>query len=330
MAPLSGMPEQADACADAPQVSIIVPIYNVAPYLSRCLDSLVAQTLASLEILLVDDGSTDASGAMADWYARQHPHMRVIHQANRGLGEARNAGLAICRGSFVAFVDSDDYVVPTYAECLLTAIRRAQADIAVCSYTTISRRGLHIRSVLPWLLPPTLTGSRAMRLTLRDTAIKNYAWNKLFRRTLFTDRDIRFPAIRFEDIAIMPLLFSRARRVSIVKEPLYFYCRRAGSLLAIYTPQRIEDTLQALTMVRDDLQTYGLYRRYRHAYWYLVHKFGVYLWADTMVLHWKDHLPNAFPAAWRSFRRAGALYRLPAARAPEPALAGMDGASKEG
>lgn len=287
--------------ADTPQVSIIVPFYNVVTFLSRCVDSLVAQTLP-VEIILVDDGSTDASGAIADWYASQHAFVRVVHQPNRGQGSARNAGLAASRSPFVSFVDSDDYVDPDYAEKLLAAIRRTRADIAVCGYTTITRHGFRWRAVSHRLLPPALTGAKALRLSIRDISIKSYTWNKLYRRTLFTDRNIAFPDIMFEDMATMPRLFTRARRVATVRRSLYTYCRRSGSLMRTFTPKRIEDNITALAMVRDYLIHTELFEAYRGSYTFLVGKFALSMMLDTLHMYLRHRLGNPFPAAWNAFR----------------------------
>jgi len=289
------------ARAGTPQVAVIVPFHNVVTYLSRCVDSLVSQTIP-VEIILVDDGSTDASGAIADWYASQYGFIRVLHQLNRGQGSARNAGLAASEAPFVAFVDSDDYVDPGYAEKLLTAIRRTQADIAVCAYTTITRNGLRWRALTPRVLPSALTGAKALRLSIRDVSIKSYTWNKLFRRTLFTDRGIVFPDIMFEDMATMPRLFSRARRVAMVKCPLYTYCRRSGSLMCMFTPKRIADNITALAMVRDYLIESGQFFHYRGSYTFLVGKFALSMMLDTLHMHFKHRLPRPFPAAWHAFR----------------------------
>lgn len=289
------------ASSATPQVAIIVPIYNVVTYLSRCLDSLVAQTIP-IELVLVDDGSTDASGAIADWYASKYDFVHVIHQANAGQGAARNIGLAASSAPFVAFVDSDDYVAPTYAEKLLSAIRSCQADIAVCMYTMIVESGLRLRAFSPRLLPAALTGAKALHLSLRDFSIKSYTWNKLFRRTLFTDRNITFPSIMFEDMATMPRLFSRARRVGVVKQSLYFYCRRKGSLMRAYTPKRITDNITALAMVRDYLIETGQFRQYRFSYTFMVHKFAITMMMDAFYMHFKHHLPRMFHAGWEAYR----------------------------
>jgi len=288
---------------DAPQVAIVVPFYNVVTYLSRCVDSLVAQTIP-VEIILVDDGSTDASGAIADWYAAKHDFVRVVHQPNRGQGSARNAGIAATRATFVAFVDSDDHVAPDYAKKLLAAIRRTQADIAVCAYTTITEYGFRWRALMPRLLPAALTGAKALRLSVRDVSIKSYSWNKLFRRTLFTDRSITFPDIMFEDMATMPRLFSRARRVATVKQSLYTYCRRSGSLMRTFTPKRIADNITALAMVRDYLIDTGHFEAYRYSYTFLVGKFALSMAMDTFHMHIRRRLAKPFPAAWSAFRHA--------------------------
>ncbi len=296
-APLRTPPPVADT---QPQVAIIVPVYNVAPYLSRCIESLVAQSIP-VQIVLVDDGATDASGAIADWYAQRHANIQVVHQQNKGPGAARNAGLAASTAPFVTFVDSDDYVATDFVERMLTGIRRSQADIAICTYTTITRLGFHFRPIMHKLLPPTLTGAKALRLILRDTSIQNYCWNKLFRRTLFTDQHIAFPHICYEDIATMPRLFSRARRVAVVQDALYFYCRRPGSLLAIYTPERITDGFTALAMVRDFLIDSQQYRKFRWAFQFLIHKFAIYIAADTIRLYFKRQWPGAARAAWAAY-----------------------------
>lgn len=287
----------------APQVAIIVPVYNVVPYLTRCIDSLIAQTIP-VELVLVDDGSTDASGVVLDWYAERHPNVRVLHQHNQGQGAARNAGLAASQAPFVAFVDSDDFVTPDYAEKLLTAVRRSQADIAVCEYTFMLQNNLRFSPHFLCLLPPTLTGNRALKLSIRDMSMKSYTWNKLFRRTLFTERNITFPSMIFEDMATMPRLFSRARRVAIVHKPLYTYYRRTGSLMGNFTPKRLSDNITALGMVRDYLIESGLFRKNRGSYTFVVHKFAFTMMSDTLYMHFKHRLPHPLPSAWASYRHA--------------------------
>ena len=119
-------------------VSIIVPVYQVKEYVGECVESLRAQTYTNLEILLVDDGSTDGSGEICDEYVRSDNRIRVIHQKNRGLSAARNTGLDQAAGEYVAFVDSDDVVLPDFIETLYDLSGRYQADIAACDAASVA------------------------------------------------------------------------------------------------------------------------------------------------------------------------------------------------
>lgn len=115
-------------------ISIIVPVYNVEKYLAICIRSLLAQSYKNIEIILVDDESTDTSGAICDKFAAQSSKIQVIHKKNGGLSSARNAGLAMAGGRYIGFVDSDDYVLPTMYEKLMDAVQKYQAQIVSCKY----------------------------------------------------------------------------------------------------------------------------------------------------------------------------------------------------
>ena len=124
-----------------PCISVIVPTYNVLPYLDRSMTSLLGQTHRDLDILLIDDGATDGCAARCDAYARQDPRVRVVHQPNGGLSAARNTGLDHAVGDFVAFLDPDDYADPHMLEQLLTTLTQAQADTCFCRYYDVSADG---------------------------------------------------------------------------------------------------------------------------------------------------------------------------------------------
>ena len=125
----------------SPLISVVVPIYNVEHYLERCLDSIISQTYTNLEIILVDDGSTDRSGAIADAYAAKDSRVKVIHQKNGGLSIARNTGIEACRGEYLLFIDSDDYIAPNMCECLLSHLTEADADIAIGGFYRVDSHG---------------------------------------------------------------------------------------------------------------------------------------------------------------------------------------------
>lgn len=163
-------------------VSIIVPVYNTEQYLQKCIDSLLWQTYSDLEVILVDDGSTDQSGAVCDAYAAKDGRIKVVHQQNTGVSDARNAGLAIATGEYVAFVDSDDWVSKEYIEALLGALVAADADLAVCGMFAVRDR----------LDQPTdrtdgmcvVNGNAVYKALLCEHQVGGYLWNKLFKRKM--------------------------------------------------------------------------------------------------------------------------------------------------
>ena len=118
-------------------ISIIVPVYNVEKYLSRCLDSILVQTYRDFELILVDDGSTDRSGAICDEYASRDERIKLIRQSNQGLSVARNVGLDAARGDYIGFVDSDDYIHPETYQILLDALLKYDADLSVCGFNYV-------------------------------------------------------------------------------------------------------------------------------------------------------------------------------------------------
>lgn len=128
--------------------SIIVPVYNVEKYLEQCLESILAQTISDYEVLLVDDGSTDRSGSICDTYGKRYPFIRVIHQTNQGLSEARNAGLGTAKGEWILFVDSDDWIVPDMLETLQKEIRRTGADIYSFNAQKVDHTGIILEKLL--------------------------------------------------------------------------------------------------------------------------------------------------------------------------------------
>lgn len=210
------------------KVSIIIPVFNMADYLPRCMDSLLVQDLTDCEILLVDDGSTDGqSGPLCDRYAREYPScVTAIHRENGGLGAARNTGLAAATGEYVLFVDSDDYVCPEMLETLAGYMEK-RADVVIFRFL-LEKDGVQTENNGEY-------GSCGGPLTLRETprlllAPPN-ACNKLWRRALFTENGIRFPeGIWYEDLAVAGKLLALAGCIFQIPEALYVYTQREGSI----------------------------------------------------------------------------------------------------
>lgn len=213
-------------------ISVIVPVYKVEPYLRQCIDSILAQTYTDFELILVDDGSPDNCPAICDEYAAKDSRIRVIHQENGGISAARNTGLDIAKGEYIAFVDSDDVVCKTYLERLLQALLAEQADIAVCDMVAFADgeepNAEGGRQDPAW----SMTGREACLSIYRmDGRIPIMAWGKLYRTALFDG--IRYPMGKIhEDDATTPKVLYCAEKVVLLSDRLYLYRQRAGSIMS--------------------------------------------------------------------------------------------------
>ncbi len=211
----------------SPLVSIIVPIYNVESYLEKCLQSIVSQTHANIEILLIDDGSTDRSLDICRTFAERDARIRVVHLKKAGVSVARNTGLEMASGEYICFVDSDDWVDKDYVSALLRLLRTCRADISVIGFmeerngqSRPANRHLGIRI---WNMPT------AYRKLCFDKELKSHICGKLFKRKLF--QEIRFPVGQvYEDIAIMGDLVSQTKRMAVNYAPKYHYFIPPGSI----------------------------------------------------------------------------------------------------
>ena len=214
-----------------PLVSIIIPVYDVEPYLSEALDSVIGQTYKNLEILIIDDGSTDRSGVICDEYASKDARISVFHQKNRGLSTARNVGLDHMSGDVVAFLDSDDAYEDVYIEKLLNAMLDADANLAVCKYTvhrTTGKMKRHGEPVIPSGPSGIYNHCYGLR-ALADEVINVSVWNKLYQRELW--QDTRFPdGYTYEDIDTSFRIFDLCNTIVVLDDPLYFYRKRPGSI----------------------------------------------------------------------------------------------------
>ena len=229
-----------------PLISVIVPIYKVEPYLKRCVDSILAQHYANLEILLVDDGSPDQCPHICDEYAEHDRRIRVIHKLNGGLSDARNAGMEAAQGEYIAFVDGDDYIAPEMISLLYEALRKSGDRIAICGFNKVTDAG-ELRRKTAMDFPERLTEDEFWyRLFFPNRDLGTVAWNKLYYRTLL--RGLRFPVGKIhEDEWLVHQYISRAGHISVVNQCLYYYVIREGSITAQTPSPRSLSILQALS-----------------------------------------------------------------------------------
>lgn len=215
--------------SDRPLISVIVPVYNVENYIRRCLDSILSQTYENLEILLVDDGSTDESGVICDEYAKTDHRITVFHQKNSGLSVARNTGLDHANGSWISFIDSDDFVCTEFIGRMLDTAHRYGADIVHCRWQVGEADHIDIPDK-GTVTVYSGTGCYTNYFTSKKLPSLESANNKLYCSELFDD--LRFiPGRVLEDLAIMHLLFQKADKVAYLNEKLYYYYRSPESLI---------------------------------------------------------------------------------------------------
>lgn len=227
------------------RVSVIVPVYNAQKYLARCVDSILAQTHKDLEIILVDDGSTDNSPILCDEFALKDLRIKVIHKQNEGAGMARNAGLQEAAGDFVIFVDSDDYIESTTIEKCLAVRREQCADLVMFGRFNQTVDG----KITPKPIPcdkPLFKGDEVVSKVLSGLftykmGVGISCWGKLYDINLIKDNDIAFCSERellSEDAFFMLQLFAKVKRVALLPENLYYYCQNENSLSRGYKKGR--------------------------------------------------------------------------------------------
>ena len=223
-------------------ISVIIPVYKVEAYLSRCMETVLTQTYQNLEIILVDDGSPDNCPAICDAYAKEDSRVRVIHQKNAGLSGARNAGMDVARGEYFVFIDSDDYVTPDFIERLYEACVSTGSPLGICRWVYVHGEpitecrkdpdsGKSVQVYTAWELME--------RLYCPDGAYYVVAWNKLYRRDLW--EGIRYPLGRIhEDEATTHKIFHQAEQGVFVDIPLYGYFVAPASITRGFNPRRLD------------------------------------------------------------------------------------------
>ena len=216
-----------------PLISVIIPVYNVEKYLHRCLDSVIAQTYQNLEIICVDDGNVDDSGKICDQYAVRDARIKVIHQENQGLSAARNRGLDAAEGEYIAFVDSDDYILEDMYKKMLDKLLDYSVDLCVCQWQYEFSDGRQV--VKRKNIDPTIYGRKASLEFARFLYRGNYengvvvaAWNKLYRRALLDK--IRFEGRIHEDEAFCGRIMAKNISVYVMEEQFYVYAQNGDSL----------------------------------------------------------------------------------------------------
>lgn len=237
-------------------ISIVVPIYNVEKYLEKCIDSMLNQSYKNIEIILVNDGSTDSSGEICDRYADIDNRITVIHKKNGGLSDARNAALDVAKGSYVTFVDSDDYIKEDYILYLYTLLRKYKSDISVCEFDYMEESGKRINHPFADNREMIFDREMGLKKLLGQKLYTNSSSGKLFKMEHF--RDIRYPYGKlYEDTLTIYKLFLKAERISFGANPLYCYIYHNQSISKSgFSSKQMECIYNTEIMIKDVLKEY--------------------------------------------------------------------------
>jgi len=255
---------------DSPLISVIVPVYQMEAYLADCVDTILAQTYRCFELWLIDDGSVDNGAALCDAYAKRDERVHVIHQPNHGLSAARNTGIEHAKGEYIAHIDADDTIFPTYLETLLSLCQKYQVRLAACNHLIAWENGKNT--------PCFETGEKERKISCREACngllyhgVPDVStWGKLFHRSLF-DKS-RYPEGRFyEDTAVIAELVLAAGEMAYTPQPLYRYRIRQDSISrAVFSLSKM-DFIWAVDCLTDRVlkaypeMTDGALRRKVHA-----------------------------------------------------------------
>ena len=210
-------------------LSIVIPIYNSASFLKECLDSVINQTYNQIEIILVDDGSTDESGTICDNYAKEDKHIRVVHKQNEGHSKARNTGIDIASGDYILFVDSDDSLFDNNAiAVMMNNANNYQADIVVGSLTTT--KDIQIDNIKSGINIYGKTGKETLLNLLSMKRFSPICCNSLFKRSLFEIHNLRYCPLIMDDEELIPKLYYLAASIIFIENITYFYRLHANSV----------------------------------------------------------------------------------------------------
>lgn len=225
-----------------PLISVIVPVYRVEKYLERCVKSILSQTYKNLEVILVDDGSPDQCPAICDACAEKDARVKVIHQENKGLSGARNAGIDAASGEYLAFVDSDDYVSPHFIEELYQLLQDTGCAIGQCRFSYVKGDGLVEEGDSAFCIYRGESLMEQLYGPEEKATCFVVAWNKLYREELFKETGIRYPEGRIhEDEATTYRLFHEAKKLAFLDRALYgYYTENGGSITSVFSAKRLQ------------------------------------------------------------------------------------------
>ena len=270
-----------------PAISLVMPVYNVENFLSKALTSVENQTFKDFEMIIVDDGSSDKSYEIAEEFCSKNPNFKLIKQENSGPAAARNTGVMHCKGEYIAFMDSDDYLEKNFLEELYKLAKKTGADITCCNFNMYFPNK-NLKIYMPFnSLPGVYTKSKALRKLILDVSVHYFIWNKLYKRELFMERNIKFDDMYFEDISTSPRLFYFAKTVAFTSKALYNYTMRENSILHSINAKKVNDYIKALGIIKSFLEENNDYEKYSGHVWIYAQRVKFVVYYHIINLHLK-------------------------------------------
>lgn len=265
------------------KITVVIAIYNVEQYVHQCISSIINQVYKNLQIILVDDGSFDLSGQICDNFALEDERIEVIHQSNRGLSEARNAGIRAAKGNWIAFVDGDDYLHPQFIDILYKAAENSGSEIAICDYKKVKENEcVQYRHIDEYKSIELSSAQMLQNWHGKMTKIETIAWNKLYNISLF-QKEVWYPKGKLhEDVYVTHLLIAKAQKIVIVKEKLYMYLQRNNSIVRTkLTEYKVYQNIEAQEMRICFFNKKQYPKAYRNLKWGII-KYAAYFYWKTL------------------------------------------------
>ena len=248
---------------DNPLVSVIIPVYNVEKYLRQCLDSVINQTLKDIEIICVDDGSTDNSLNILKEYKEKDNRIIILQQQNQYAGVARNNGLKIAKGKYLSFLDSDDWFDLNMLKEMVDRAEKDQSDIVICGWYNYNNKTKQITSHLS-NTTKTVFNPIEIKTSLFTISYPN-PWTKLFKKTLFTNNNLYFESIkRCNDLTCVYTAFSLANKISVIKKPYVYY--RSNQTNNLSANKNIDCFIQSINRLYENLNKFNRYNLYKETF----------------------------------------------------------------
>jgi glycosyltransferase involved in cell wall biosynthesis len=292
-----------------PLVSVIVAAYNVERYIEKCIVSLINQTYQNLEIILIDDGSTDLSGEICDKYAKKDSRIRVIHQKNAGIAEVRNTGLSESVGKYLMYVDGDDYVAENFVDAAVNCAEKYMAEIVIFDFEEIEESTGRCDRWSMNIPRNQVIDARQLPSVLITTPCM---WNKLYLRSFWVDMGLRYPSGRnYEDLTMTPKLLSKASKIIYLQsEPLYFYMVHSGSIMRSRNFEKsFRDRTAAIGDILHFLKKEGLFKTFKNEMEYLTFEHVYFVPVKEILMEnvrsiylelFREYILEKFPEAFKN------------------------------